>query len=1039
MKMKKTNLSGILACILCVLMVISALPLVSVSALPEKKEDYNRYYFYQPEDWKNDYTDSIGIYWWEGTNPCDSWPGYEAYETETEGIFYYDVPQDVTTIIWNNFLDGGTDPEADIYTLAYETKNIWTEYYDPGESVNYPDGTESFDEMIYIIDPELTEVNEYTGKSTFKGEWYYYYGNGEYGFTKPGEPDIPEGTLPPLPTTGDALVTVDGQTSEVEVGSVITYTVNLTVPSEIEFFQGYISYDNRVLKLAEMTTEEFLPNVSNANIYNDVETGNLYFNTVDLLGYDFTNGEILAKLDFWVIGAGETSVNTTLEEVYGIDGEDFVTQSTIVHDGVGWTESIELCESNNTFVTTGGNMSKYSMDSMFTYKANITTPGMVEGLCGYISYDSSLLEYVESNASEDFPTTPKIIINSSENDFIFFNTVDKEGFDFTDSNLFAELDFKVIGTGTAKIELVIEEMWGVDLTDYVVFSQVVNDDVHWDEVLETYTENPLPEREPYKDGGKTVEKIEVEPIYIIENTNGYLKEVYDDNELLGEYFCYDIDNYYVDYTITWDDGTTLTDSNYYLDENSEYIEPNLDVPEQSYENPWNVGETYIVIVDFLNEYIEMPVTIVENPIESVEVEPVVVYKDVNSVTVTDIDEETGEEEVYDRYNLGYVEVKINLNDGTTETLSIKDDNYENFEFFVYKHQNYPFYLTNAQSDENRWSVGNTYSSYIEFMDEKVDFPVEIKESPIESVEMIKNPDKMIYDFREVDDFTGAVLRVSFTDGTYEDVSFDKIANELSVMGREEIYVERFDSDFYVDISNRYDAKDDEHKYLTFINHEIPYEIEVRERNATEVTISHDKFDLIATVKFDDGSKEEYKILNDGFGKVRALFTDKGTVSASVEYVDWENPDKGIYVEWPSRNGYITSNVLEESPWVKLLTEVRKLKSSITAQTTNFHPDKISYSEDSVIVTVECENGEIVVFEFDFALNLISRSDTEISETGDVNGDGKLNIRDATAIQKYLAKTLNLDEAALEIADFNQDGKVNVRDATAIQKTIAGIV
>ena len=60
------------------------------------------------------------------------------------------------------------------------------------------------------------------------------------------------------------------------------------------------------------------------------------------------------------------------------------------------------------------------------------------------------------------------------------------------------------------------------------------------------------------------------------------------------------------------------------------------------------------------------------------------------------------------------------------------------------------------------------------------------------------------------------------------------------------------------------------------------------------------------------------------------------------------------------------------------------------------------------------------------------------QKGDVNKDGKINIKDATAIQKHLAKLIELDDEALELADFDDNRKVSVRDATAIQKFIAGI-
>ena len=62
--------------------------------------------------------------------------------------------------------------------------------------------------------------------------------------------------------------------------------------------------------------------------------------------------------------------------------------------------------------------------------------------------------------------------------------------------------------------------------------------------------------------------------------------------------------------------------------------------------------------------------------------------------------------------------------------------------------------------------------------------------------------------------------------------------------------------------------------------------------------------------------------------------------------------------------------------------------------------------------------------------------------GDAENDGKLNIKDATNIQKFIAGLGNVWEYDNKLyndaADFNGDGKVNVRDATAIQKKLAHI-
>ena len=58
--------------------------------------------------------------------------------------------------------------------------------------------------------------------------------------------------------------------------------------------------------------------------------------------------------------------------------------------------------------------------------------------------------------------------------------------------------------------------------------------------------------------------------------------------------------------------------------------------------------------------------------------------------------------------------------------------------------------------------------------------------------------------------------------------------------------------------------------------------------------------------------------------------------------------------------------------------------------------------------------------------------------GDSDSNGKVNVKDATQIQKAAAKILTLDETAEALADVDQNGKVNVKDATAIQKWAAKI-
>lgn len=58
--------------------------------------------------------------------------------------------------------------------------------------------------------------------------------------------------------------------------------------------------------------------------------------------------------------------------------------------------------------------------------------------------------------------------------------------------------------------------------------------------------------------------------------------------------------------------------------------------------------------------------------------------------------------------------------------------------------------------------------------------------------------------------------------------------------------------------------------------------------------------------------------------------------------------------------------------------------------------------------------------------------------GDTDLNLKVNVKDATQVQKHTANMLTLEGIALACADANRNDKVNVQDATAIQKAVANI-
>lgn len=59
--------------------------------------------------------------------------------------------------------------------------------------------------------------------------------------------------------------------------------------------------------------------------------------------------------------------------------------------------------------------------------------------------------------------------------------------------------------------------------------------------------------------------------------------------------------------------------------------------------------------------------------------------------------------------------------------------------------------------------------------------------------------------------------------------------------------------------------------------------------------------------------------------------------------------------------------------------------------------------------------------------------------GDTDGSGDITVKDATTIQKYLAKFMEFDEATAFCADVNSSGDITISDATLVQKFVAHIV
>ena len=266
--MKKKLLSLILAG--SVVASMAAIATTSASAIVDTDGSYKpgegiktkRVYFTMPDIWKNSFTNSAGCYWWGGTDPCSSidggvgelsWPGYKAkYDSSLEEkgvktLYYLDIPDDVPTVVWNNYLDGGLDVTAPQYKAATQCIDSKCEYVSEGDSDTY-DAQEDFwtemedsfngdkaalgdfadnffeseygiaftlNNMIWVPDLSIEPSTSVTGQLTYFGDWYFYYNDGTYGTYPTKEAAQAKGTVgdltvaPAPPATKDEADTTN--------------------------------------------------------------------------------------------------------------------------------------------------------------------------------------------------------------------------------------------------------------------------------------------------------------------------------------------------------------------------------------------------------------------------------------------------------------------------------------------------------------------------------------------------------------------------------------------------------------------------------------------------------------------------------------------------------------------------------------------------------------------------------------------------------------------------------------------------------------
>lgn len=443
---------------------------------------------------------------------------------------------------------------------------------------------------------------------------------------------------------------------------------------------------------------------------------------------------------------------------------------------------------------------------------------------------------------------------------------------------------------------------------------------------------------------KSIEVVNYDEIKLIENVDGNWYPTGDEGDS-GKYFYYYIPNINgVAVKINYNDGTSKTAKlGSYVDGRE------ITWWSNQYEKHFTVGSDNYITIKYAGVTTELPVTVVENPVESITVNsaPTRVYY-LGDAVYSNRDDITG------------LNFTVNFKDGTKKTYNYTD---------VDKNRKFDGYYYNVElADEEKVGLNDVKFSY---MGKTAVYQVEVKESPVESIDIVKMPDVTECSYYFAPDFTTMQLKFNYKDGSSKLIDLGSVDfhDSLSTLGI------GFDVDGHRAVIYRYDGS----YIISYLGVEKNIDGIEQKEDKYVVSVASENYSAVnpqgtvLKVTYEDDTKEEIK-LN------KVLFMEKNREDYSICYC-MAVTDKGL------------------------------LRFTI-------------YTEDSS-------------FGDKYSMNVFHRIVVPPRKTGDVNGDGIIDILDGAIIQKYTASMTELTQAELNAADVNGDGSADVLDAAQIQKFAAG--